>query len=354
MTKIVHLGSRKAGVAPGTLIHFGKKQLTEPKITVIDYDVDNFQELTVDKIEEAYPFKDSETVTWINICGVHQVDLIEKIGTQFGINPLVLEDIVHTDQRPKVEIFDSYIYIVLKMLQYDKEEEETITEQVSIVLGSNFVISFQEVIGDTFDPVRERLRSSKGRIRKQGPDYLAYALMDSIVDNYFIMLEKIGENVETLDDELLDKPTPRTLESIHRLKKEVIFLRKFVWPLREVVNAMQRDESPLIKESTSLFLKDLYDHIIQVMDTIESYRDVLSTMLDLYLSTASNKMNEIMKVLTIIATIFIPLTFIAGIYGMNFEYMPELKWHWGYAAAWGIMITVAFVMVSYFRKLKWL
>lgn len=354
MTKLFHVGSRKAGVAPGTLIHIGKKHLAKPEIEVIDYDADNFQQLKVETIEEVYPFKDSETVSWINICGVHQVDLVEKIGNHFGIHPLVLEDIVHTDQRPKIEFFDSYIYVVLKMLQYNRNEEEIIAEQVSIILGSNFVISFQEVIGDTFDPVRDRLRFSKGRIRKQGPDYLAYAIMDSIVDNYFIMLEKIGEDVETLDDELLDKPTPKTLEDIHRMKKEVIFLRKFVWPLREVVSNLQREESPFVKESTSIFLKDVYDHIIQVMDTIESYRDILSTMLDLYLSTASNKMNEIMKVLTIIATIFIPLTFIAGIYGMNFEYMPELKWHWGYPAAWAIMITVALIMLAYFRKLRWI
>ncbi|WP_135605550.1 magnesium/cobalt transporter CorA [Methanococcoides sp. NM1] len=354
MGKIVHVGSRKAGVAPGTLIHIGKKQLTEPKITVIDYNADNFQELVAENIEEVYPFKDSENVSWINIHGVHQVDLIEKIGIHFGIHSLVLEDIVHTDQRPKVEFFDSYIYIVLKMLQYDKDKEELIAEQVSIILGSNFVISYQEVIEDTFDPVRDRLRSSKGRIRKQGPDYLAYALLDSIVDNYFVMLEKIGENIDALDDELLDKPTPKTLEDIHHLKKELIFLRKFIWPLREVVSSLQREESFFIKESTSIFLKDVYDHIIQVMDTIESYRDILSTMLDLYLSTASNKMNEIMKVLTIIATIFIPLTFIAGIYGMNFEYMPELKWHLGYPVIWALMITVALVMLAYFRKLKWI
>ncbi|SES86536.1 magnesium transporter [Methanococcoides vulcani] len=354
MGKMVHVGSRKVGVAPGTLIHIGKKHLTEPKITVIDYNVDNFQELVAENIEEVYPFKDSENVSWINIHGVHQVDLIEKIGIHFGIHSLVLEDIVHTDQRPKVEFFDSYIYIVLKMLQYDKDKEELIAEQVSIILGSNFVISYQEVIEDTFDPVRDRLRSSKGRIRKQGPDYLAYALLDSIVDNYFVMLEKIGENIDALDDELLDKPTPKTLEDIHHLKKELIFLRKFIWPSREVVSSLQREESFFIKESTSIFLKDVYDHIIQVMDTIESYRDILSTMLDLYLSTASNKMNEIMKVLTIIATIFIPLTFIAGIYGMNFEYMPELKWHLGYPVIWALMITVALVMLAYFRKLKWI
>ncbi|UGV41496.1 magnesium/cobalt transporter CorA [Methanococcoides orientis] len=354
MGKIIHAGSRKVGVAPGTLIHIGKKQLTEPKITVIDYNEDNFQELVAENIEEAYPFKDSENVSWINIHGVHHVDLIEKIGTNFGIHPLVLEDIVHTDQRPKVEFFDSYIYIVLKMLQYDKEKEEIIAEQVSIILGSNFVISFQEILGDTFDPIRDRIRTSKGRIRKQGPDYLTYALLDSIVDSYFVMLEIIGENIEALDDELLDSPTPKTLESIHRLKKEVILLRKFVWPLREVVNSLQRDESFFVKETTSFFLKDIYDHIIQVMDTIESYRDILSTMLDLYLSTASNKMNEIMKVLTIIATIFIPLTFIAGIYGMNFEYMPELKWHLGYPVIWALMIAVAIVMLAYFRKLKWI
>ncbi|AKB85179.1 magnesium/cobalt transporter CorA [Methanococcoides methylutens] len=354
MGKIVNIGSRKAGVAPGTLIHIGKKHLTEPEITIIDYDADHFQEIIAENIEETYPFRDSRNVSWINLCGVHQVEMVEKIGMHFGIHPLVLEDIVHTDQRPKVEFFDPYIYIVLKMLTYDKDKEELTSEQVSILLGDNFVISFQEVLGDTFDPVRDRLRLSKGRIRKQGPDYLAYALLDSIIDNYFVMLEKIGEDIEALDDELLEDPTPKTVEHIHRLKKEIIFLRRYIWPLREVVSTMQREESPFIKESTAIFLKDVYDHIIQVMDTIESYRDVLSTMLDLYLSTTSNKMNEIMKVLTIIATIFIPLTFIAGIYGMNFEHMPELGWQWGYPAVWVIMSAVAIGMLAYFKKLKWL
>ncbi|WP_440951925.1 magnesium/cobalt transporter CorA [Methanococcoides sp. FTZ1] len=354
MVRILHTGSRKAGEVPGTLIHIGEKHLIEPEITIIDYNDKNFQEIKAENIEETYPFRDTNDVSWINICGVHQVELIEKIGLHFGIHPLVLEDIVHTDQRPKVEFFDPYIYIVLKMLTYDEDEEELTSEQVSIILGPNFVISFQEVIGDTFDPVRERLKLSKGRIRKQGPDYLAYALLDSIIDNYFVMLEKIGEDIEELDDELLDNPTPRTIEQIHRLKKEIIFLRKFIWPLREVVSGLQREETPFIRESTAIFLKDVYDHTIQVIDTIESYRDILSTMLDLYLSTASNRMNEIMKVLTIIATIFIPLTFIAGIYGMNFENMPELGWQWGYPAVWVIMLSVAIGMIGYFRNLKWL
>ncbi|MGM0770762.1 MAG: magnesium/cobalt transporter CorA [Halobacteriota archaeon] len=354
MARILHSGSRKAGDAPGTLTHIGKKHLKEPEITSIDYDADSFQEISAHHVEETYALKDSKKVSWINICGVHEVELIEKIGTHFGIHPLVLEDIVHTDQRPKVEFFEPYIYIVLKMLTYDRNKEELTSEQVSIIFGPDFVISFQEVIGDTFEPIRERLRLSKGRVRKQGSDYLAYALLDSIIDNYFIMLEKIGEDIEALDDELLENPTPRTVEHIHRLKKEIIFLRRFVWPLREVVSSMQREESPFIKESTTIFLKDVYDHIVQVMDTIESYRDVLSTMLDLYLSTTSNKMNDIMKVLTIIATIFIPLTFIAGIYGMNFEHMPELGWQWGYPGVWIVMITVAIGMLGYFKKLKWL
>jgi len=294
-------------------------------------------------------------VTWVNIDGLHDIEIMEKIGKHFGLHPLVLEDILNTEQRPKIEDFDDYIFVVLKMLYYDENEGEIRAEQISIILGSNFVLSFQERVGDIFNPLRDRIRNAKGRVRKMGPDYLAYSLLDAIVDNYFVVLEKLGEQIEGMEEELVTNPTPETLQRIHNLKREMIFLRKSVWPLREVVSRLERGESPLIKEATGIYLRDVYDHTIQVIDTIETYRDMLSGMLDIYLSSISNRMNQVMKVLTIIATIFIPLTFVAGIYGMNFEYMPELKWHWFYPKAfWLVMLGVAALMLVYFRRKRWL
>jgi len=293
-------------------------------------------------------------VTWINIDGVHQLEIIEKIGELFKIHPLVLEDIVNTGQRPKMEDFVDYIFLTLKMLRYFEGEKETKTEQVSMILGSNFVISFQESEGDVFDPIRERLRADKGRIRKMGADYLAYALMDAVVDNYFTILEKLGEGIEDMEEELVVNPTLETLQAIHHLKREMIFPRKSVWPLREVINRLERWESSLIKKSTSIYLRDLYDHTIQVIDSIETFRDVLSGMLDIYLSSVSNRMNEVMKVLTIIATIFIPLTLVAGIYGMNFRFMPELETSVGYPIVLLLMLCIGVLMISYFRKKRWL
>jgi magnesium transporter len=265
-----------------------------------------------------------------------------------------LEDILHTGQRPKFEDFEKYIFIVFKMLYFDENGDDILEEQISIILGSNYVISFQEKEGDVFNPVRERIRAGRFQIKKRKIDYLAYALIDAVVDNYFLILEKIGEKIEDLEEELLDNPTPETLQTIHHLKRKLISLRKSVWPLREVIGGLERGESALFHKSTSIYLKDVYDHTIQVIDTIETFRDMVSGMLDMYLSNLSNKMNEVMKVLTIIATIFIPLTFIAGIYGMNFEFMPELKWHWGYFLIWGLMIVVGIAMVFYFRRKKWL
>jgi len=253
-----------------------------------------------------------------------------------------------------MEDFNDYLFIVLKMLSYDEEENETKTEQVSLILSSKFVLSFQESEGDVFDPVRERIRSDRGRIRKMGVDYLAYSLIDAIVDNYFMVLEKIGERIENIEDEMVKNPTPEVLQTIHRLKRELIFLRKSVWPLREVISRLERWESPLIDKSIDIYLRDVYDHTIQVIDALETFRDMLSGMLDIYLSSVSNRMNEVMKVLTIIATIFIPLTLVAGIYGMNFKYMPELESPWGYPMVYTIMLTVSAVMLIYFRRKKWL
>jgi magnesium transporter len=321
---------------------------------VINYDSTNFQERPVNTIEEAFSFKDEASVTWLNIDGVHKPEIIEQVGTHFGLHPLVLEDIANTGQRPKMEDFDDYIYVVLKMLRFDAKENETKAEQVSIILGRDFVISFQEREGDVFNTVRERLRNNKGRIRKMGADYLTYALIDAIVDHYFVILENLGETIEDIEDKLVTNPSRETLRTIHDLKREMIFLRKSVWPLREVISRLERSESALINKSTCVYLRDVYDHTIQVMDAVETFRDMLSGMLDIYLSSVSNRMNEVMKVLTVIATIFIPLTFLAGIYGMNFRYMPELEQAWSYPVVLTVMFIIAIMMVFYFRRKKWI
>ncbi|MDW7725588.1 MAG: magnesium/cobalt transporter CorA [Candidatus Methanoperedens sp.] len=346
--------SKTVGLPPGTVVYTGDKKAEKIKITLIDYDEKQFQEREIINIEECFPFKDEPSVTWINIDGIHETGIIEKIGKHFQVHPLLMEDVVSTGQRPKLEDFESYLFIVLKMLYFNQDGKTIEAEQLSLILGDNFLISFQEREGDIFNPVRELLRKAKGRIRKSGADYLAYTLIDTVVDNYFIILEKLGENLEDIEDELVTEPAAETLMDIHNMKREMIFLRKSVWPLREVISSLERGQSAVIKEPTLIYLKDVYDHTIQVMDTIETFRDMVSGMLDIYLSSISNKMNEVMKVLTIIATIFIPLTFIAGLYGMNFEYMPELSWKWGYFAIWIVMIVIGASMMLYFRRKRWL
>ncbi len=346
--------TRKTGLPPGTPVYIGKKREELVKVTCINYDEDDLTEKQVTTIDECFPLRDKAAATWINIDGVHQLENIEKIGEYFKIHPLILEDIVNTGQRPKMEDSGNYLFIVLKMLHYHEKENETKTEQVSIILSSKYVISFQETEGDVFDPIRERLRSHRGRIRKMGADYLAYSLIDAIVDNYFLVLEKIGEKIEDIEEELIKNPTSEVLHEIHKLKSELIFLRKSVWPLREVISKLERWESPLIDKSIDIYLRDVYDHTIQVIDSLETFRDMLSGILDIYLSSVSNRMNEVMKVLTIIATIFIPLTLIAGIYGMNFRFMPELEMPLAYPMVLVSMLLVGLLMVIYFRKKKWL
>jgi len=354
MLRFLKKRSKKVGLPPGTLVHIGEKKIDTVKITIIDYDEKQFQEKEVKTIEECFPFKDKPTVTWINIAGLHQVDIIEKLGNHFDLHPLLLEDIVNTEQRPKIEDFGEYLFFIFKMLKYYETEKEIQGDQVSLVLGSNFVISIQESERDVFNPIRARIRSDKGRIKKRGPDYLTYSLIDAIVDAYFVVLENVGEIIEDIETELVTNPTLETLQAIHHLKREMIFLRKSVWPLREIISHLERSESQLIQETTAIYLRDVYDHTIQVIDTIETFRDMLSGMLDMYLSSISNKMNEIMKVLTIIATVFIPLTFIAGIYGMNFRYMPELEWRWGYPVIWLAIVVISAAMAVYFRRKQWL
>jgi magnesium transporter len=354
LKKLVWKREKKIGLPPGTPVFVGEKKTEETKITILDYDETQFQQRDVKEVEECFPFKETPTVTWINVDGLHDVEVIEKIGKNFDMHPLILEDIVNTQQRPKMEEFEKYIFIVLKMLYYDEQTNGTQVEQVSLILGKKYVISFQEREGDIFNPIRERIRNGKGRIRKMGSDYLAYALLDAVVDHYFIILEKDGEKIEVLEDKVVTDPRPDTLHEIHKLKRDMIFLRRSVWPLRELISGLERLESSLIHKSTHIYLRDVYDHTIQVIDTLETYRDMLSGMHDTYLSSISNRMNEVMKVLTIIATIFIPLTFIAGIYGMNFEFMPELKWHWAYFSVWGVILIIAVFMLIFFRRKKWL
>jgi len=346
--------SEKSGLPPGTLLHIGDKKMETTRISLIDYDESQFLEKDVKQVEESFPFKNKPTVTWINIEGIHEIEIIEKIGKYFGLHPLILEDILNTEKRPKMEDFETYIYVTLKILKQIDDSDKILSEQVSLIIGTNFVISFLESKDDIFDPIKDRIRSGKGHIRKMGPDYLAYSLMDAIVDNYFIIMEKFGEKIEVMEEELVKNPTPGTLMSLHDTQRELMILRKSVWPLREVVNNMLRGESTLIHESTLIYLRDVYDHTIEIIEMIEGLRDMVSRMFDMYLSSISNKLNEIMKVLTIIATIFIPLTFIAGVYGMNFEYMPELKWRWGYPIIWTIMIFIGLYMLNYFRKKKWI
>ena len=348
--------SKKAGLSPGTLIHIGEKKTEQVKMQVIDYDDEHLEEKDLDlaSIEDCLHLKDSPTVSWINIDGIHQVDVIKEIGKIFSLHSLILEDILNTEQRPKIYDLEDYIFVVLKMLSYDSDQNQLRMEQISLVLGKNFVLSFQENTGDVFGPVRDRIRKAKGRIRKMGPDYLAYALLDAIVDNYFLVLEKLGEEIESLEEDLVSHPTPETVQKIHNLKRELIFLRKSVWPLREVINVLEKAETDLIQSRTLIFLRDIYDHTIQVIDTVETFRDMVSGMLDIYLSSVSNRMNEVMKVLTIIATIFIPLTFIAGVYGMNFKAMPELEISWGYPAVLVIMVVIGVMMLMMFRRKRWL
>jgi magnesium transporter len=342
------------GLPPGTLVHVGEKKTEKARITLIDYAGERFDSSQVHSAEACRKGLSKEGVLWINVDGIHDLELLESFGKHFGIHQLVLEDICNTGQRPKMEDHGEYLYIVLKMADYDETWKKVDMEQVSLILMPGCVITFQEKPGDVFDPVRDRLRTAKGKIRSKGADYLAYALLDAVVDRYFLLLEKLGEDVEELDEQILTDPGEEAVSNLHTLKREMIFLRKAAWPMREIVASLERGGSDLVTPDTALFLRDLYDHSVQVMDSIETFRDVLSGLLDIYLSSTGNRMNEIMKVLTIISTIFIPLTFIAGIYGMNFEYMPELKVPWAYPAVWVVMIAIAGGMLAFFRKKKWI
>lgn len=344
----------KVGLAPGTLVHIGEKKVEKIHIKIVAYNAEKIVEKEIDSIEECLDFKDKPGLNlWINVTGLDQIDIIEKLGSYFEIHPLTLEDILNTGQRPKMEDYESYVYTVLKMMLLDTKNDDITIDQISIIFGYNYILSFQEREDDVFNPLRERLKNPASRLRKSGVDYLAYGLIDAVIDNYFLILEHFGEAIEELEDELVVQPSPETLRTIQKYRRNMIIIRKSVWPLRELINGMQKIESEIIKDNTRIYLRDIYDHTIQVIDSVEDFRDILSSMIDVYLSSLSNKMNDIMKVLTVIATIFIPLTFIAGVYGMNFKYMPELDSRWGYPAVLLLMAILGTSMLVYFRKKKW-
>ncbi len=355
-----HLASKsdKIGLPPGTPVFVGEQRSDEIKMQVIDYGESVFDHRTVDDVKALFPYRDKSTISWINIDGLHDVDLVQGLCQHFEIHPLVIEDILSPQQRPKIEVFDQYLYIVFKMLNY--QNEEIVSEQISLILGKTFVITFQEVPGDIFDSLRERIEKGRGRIRKNQSDYLAYSIMDVVIDHYFLVLESLGDEIESLEENVLNNPQESFLEDLYYLRHRLIYMRKATWPLREVVSTLQRGELTFIKKSTLRFIGDLYDHIAQVIDTVETNREMVSSILDVYLSMMSNKMNEIMKVLTIIATIFIPLSFLAGVYGMNFDMnagpfnMPELSYKYGYLIFWGISLLTGGGLVFFFRRKKWL
>jgi len=353
MGRLARGRSRKFSLPPGTMVHIGEKTTQAAKITVMEYDEAGCREKEAPTIEAALPLKGKPTKTWINVSGLNHLEVIENVGRQFNLHPLVLEDIVNTEQRPKIEDFGDYLFIVLKLVSYDDKRGELKMDQISLILLENAVISFTENDQEFFNPVRERIKNGKGRIRKMGVDYLTYVLIDIVVDHYFLVLENLGERIEFLEEELIKTPASQTLQMIHQLKRDMIFVRKSIWPIREVVNGLERSGTDLIEDAVLFYLRDVYDHAVQIIDTIETLRDMLSGMLDIYLSSISNRINEVMKVLTIIATIFIPLTFIAGVYGMNFKHMPELEWRYGYFVVVSGMMIIGIVMLLSFKRKKW-
>ncbi|WP_417372274.1 magnesium/cobalt transporter CorA [Gelidibacter japonicus] len=339
---------------PGTVSYTGKKEAKTTKLEIIDYSKEHYERVDTENIEDAFAFESSKHVTWINVNGLNNASEIERLGDYYKLHPLIQEDIVTTNQRPKMDEYEDYLFIVFKMLHYD-ENGLLINEHVSMVLGRDYVTTFQEADGDVFDGIRDRLENSKGRIRNAGSDYLMFAILDAVVDNYFMVIETISAKIEILEDQLFESKVESDItEDIQDLKKEILRIRRAIIPLREVINRIEKTDTLLIEGRTQNYIRDLYDHIIQVSESVEIYREMIWGLMDMYMTTISNKMNEVMKVLTIMASIFIPLTFMAGIYGMNFEYIPELQLQYGYFYLWGAMILVFFGMIWYFKRKKWL
>jgi magnesium transporter len=323
-------------------------------LSVFKYDIKNYEEFTLDSVKNIKNHLESGKNIWINVDGLHDIDIVQKLGSYFGFHSLLLEDIVNTNQRPKTDQYKDYIFTSLKMFYIDKNSGNITSEHVSLILGKNYLISFQEKPGDVFDLIRERIRTEKGKVRAMKCDYLWYALIDAIVDNYFVVLDNFNEQIEAIENDVISNPGNETINKIYSVKKEVNYLKKSVWPLRELISYFLRENNPVLSDEINLYLRDLYDHVIQILDFIETFRDNLSSLMDLYLNTISNKMNSIMKVLTIISTMFIPVTFIAGLYGMNFKNMPETEYKYGYFIVLGVMLLVIGSMIMFFKKKKWL
>lgn len=344
---------KKLGKAPGSIIYTGDKS-KQLFVEVFDYNTEKCIDRELGSVEEAFDFQDANSVTWININGLNHVGEIEKLGTHFELHPLVLEDIVSISQRPKIEDYEAYLFVVVKMLYLDNDDN-IMSEQVSFILGEDYVLSFQEAEGDVFDAVRERIRQGKGRARSQQSDYLLYILLDSIVDHYFTVIETLSDKIEDFETAIFEGNVDKTIsKEIQNLKREILKIRRAIFPLREVISRIEKDDRSLIQPKTKTFYRDIYDHLIQVTENIELYREMIWSLMDMYITTLSNKMNEVMKVLTIMASIFIPLTFIAGIYGMNFDYIPELHYRYAYPILWGVMILIFIGMLFYFKRKKWL
>jgi len=344
--------SKKAGLPPGSLIHIGEQKTEKAEISILQYDGSAIHEKKIKNIREYIPLKEMPAVTWIDICGIDKADTINDIGTIFELHPLVLEDIMNTEQRTKIDFYGEYIFIVMKVLSYNAKKE-IVSEQISLILGEDYLISFQEKESNLFKPIKERLKSKDCYLKNISADYIAYSLIDAIVDSYFTILEQTGDEISVIENEVVSDPGPSSLDKIHKLKRETLFLRKSIWPLRDVVYNLEKEETTLIKKTTILYLRDVYDHTIRIIEHIEMIRDMLTGLLDVYLSSVSIKMNNIMKVLTIIATIFMPLTFMAGVYGMNFKYMPELEHPFGYPIALIAMGIIGVSMILYFKLKKW-
>lgn len=353
MLKLFKKQSDKIGVPPGTPVLIGEKKMPSVQIGVIEYNKKEAAEIKIDAIPKLKQYVKSGNVSWINVNGIHDVETIKSIGEMFEMHPLVLEDIVNTNQRAKAEDYEDYVFIVLKMLTFNEAKRDIDVEQVSILLTRHAVVTFQEREGDVFEGVRKRIMGAGGRIRAMDADYLAYSLIDAVVDNYFVVLEKIGDMVESVENQLDKYEEKNFIRKLHRMKNMLILLRKSVWPLRELISGLEKHSLKIISKEVRLYLRDIYDHTIQVIDTLETYKDLLASIRDTYMTSLSNRMNNVMKVLTVIATIFIPLTFIAGVYGMNFKYMPELGWEFSYPIVWGVMAVIAGGMLLFFKKKRW-
>lgn len=346
--------SKRAGLPPGQPLYTGVRTDIPFNISVFSYNSHELIEKENISIEELKNLSASDNFLWVNIEGINHVEQVKLICDFYEIHPLTMEDILSVEQRPQIDESENYLFVALKMLQFDQEKRKTLGEQVSFILRKNMVITFQEKKGDTFEAVRVRLRAGKGRIRNDGSDYLLYALIDTVVDNYFVVLEKFGDELEEIEERIMLQGRKRDFSMLYELKREMIHIRRSVWPLREVVSKLERDDIKLIKKSTRIYIRDVYDHTIQAIDSVETYRDFISSLSDLYQSVISNKLNEVMKTLTILSAIFIPLTFIAGVYGINFENVPEFSWDYGYAYFWILIIAVGSVTGIIFKIKKWI